>query len=155
MRLFFPSVATAGLVLALAFPLAPALSGCDSGDPVSCDTSGELVVVDTTPDDAEVGSARVTASDCVSLDYEGRLPGGAAFDRGESTELFIAGTVRGFQEAVIGRRVGESVRVTIPPQLGYGSRRVEPGRLGVEIPPCSTLEFDITVRDVAPPSACR
>ena len=140
--------------LVVALPAAPALTGCDSTDPVSCDTTGELVVVETTPDDAVVRSARVTGSDCVSLDYEGRLPDGQVFDRGESTEFFIRGTVRGFQDAVIGRRVGESIRVTIPPQLGYGSRRQPAGRFGVEIPPCSTLEFDIRIRDVAPPSVC-
>lgn len=152
MRRLLPLLASLGLALAL--PAAPALTGCDSADPVSCDTTGELVVVDTTPDDAVVGSARVASTDCVSLDYEGRLEDGSVFDRGESSEFFIRQTVRGFQDAVVGRRVGESLRVTIPPQLGYGSRRQQAGQFGIEIPPCSTLEFDIRIRDIAPPSLC-
>ncbi|MDT0630324.1 FKBP-type peptidyl-prolyl cis-trans isomerase [Rubrivirga sp. S365] len=153
-RLAFPSLASAGLLLVLALPVAPALTGCDSSDPVSCDAGGELDIVDTTPEGTRLG-ARITATDCVYLTYEGRLDAtGEAFDRNERAPLSISGTVPGFQQAVVGRRVGESVRVTIPPTLGYGARRRDSGPLGVEIPSCSTLQFDVTIGDTAPPSVC-
>lgn len=154
MRLFASSLASVGLVLAVAVAAVPALSGCDSSDPVSCDPGGEIAVVETTPAGTRLG-ATVTAADCVYLTYEGRLAGGEAFDRNERTPLRIQGTVPGFQQAVIGRRIGESVTVTIPPSLGYGARRQERTPLGVEIPACSTLEFDVTIGDTAPPSVCR
>ena len=153
MRLLVPSFVSVGFVLAVAAAAVPTLSGCDSSDPVSCDPGGEVAVVETTPAGARLG-AEITAADCVYLTYEGRLADGEAFDRGERVPLRIQGTVRGFQQAVVGRRVGESVRVTIPPSLGYGAQRLPPGRLGVEIPACSTLEFDITIGDTAPPSVC-
>ena len=95
--------------------------------------------------------ATITAADCVYLTYEGRLETGEVFDQNERAPLRIQGTVRGFQQAVVGRRVGESVTVTIPPSLGYGARPP----FGSDIPACATLEFDITIGDTAPPSVCR
>ena len=149
-RLLVPSLASAGLLLVLALPVAPALSGCDSSDPVSCDPGGELDVVNTTPAGTPRG-AEITAADCVYLTYEGRLENGDVFDQRDRLPLRIAGTVAGFQQALVGRRVGDSVRVTIPPQLGYGTRPP----IGSEIPACATLQFDITIGDTAPPRVCQ
>ena len=149
-RLLVPSLASAGLLLVLALPVAPALSGCDSSDPVSCDPGGELGVVDTTPAGTSRG-AEIAATDCVYLTYEGRLTDGTVFDQNDRVALSLPGTVLGFRQALTGRRVGESVRVTIPPQLGYGTRPP----IGSEIPACATLQFDITIGDTAPPRVCQ
>lgn len=153
-RLLFPSLASLGLLAILAFPVAPTLGGCDSATPISCAPGGELEVTDTTPAGTDRG-VQIAATDCVYLTYEGRLTDGQVFDRNERTALLLAQTVPGFRQALTGRRVGESVSVTIPPELGYGVQRRQPGALGVEIPACSTLEFDITIGDTAPPSVCR
>ena len=151
-RLLLPSLASAGLLAALALPAAPALTGCDSASPTTCAPGGELDVVDTTPAGAALG-ARITGTDCVYLTYEGRLENGDVFDQNDRVALLLGGTVPGFRQALAGRRVGESVRVTIPPELGYGPRRQTGG--AVEIPPCSTLQFDIEIGDTAPPRVCQ
>lgn len=157
-RLALPSLASAGILLALALPAAPALTGCDSSDPISCAAGGELEVVDTTPEGTRLG-ARITPNDCVYLTYEGRLDAtGEVFDQNERVALLLTpqragdtGTVPGFRQAVVGRRVGESVRATIPPTLAYGAQ--PPAQS--DIPACATLQFDITIGDTAPPSVCR
>ena len=148
-RLLLPSLASAGLLAALALP-APVLTGCDSSEPTSCAPDGELEVVETTPAGTETGAV-ITAADCVYLTYEGRLENGDVFDQNDRTPLFVSGTVPGFRQALVGRRVGESVRATIPPELGYGTRPP----VGSEIPACATLQFDVTIGDTAPPRVCQ
>ena len=95
-RLLVPSLASAGLLAALALPAAPALSGCDSSAPASCADAGELEVVDTTPAGAELGS-RVAETACVYLTYEGRLTDGQVFDQNDRVALALGGTVPGFR----------------------------------------------------------
>ena len=152
-RLLFRSLASAGLLAVLALPAAPVLSGCDSAAPASCESGGELEVVDTTPAGTETG-AEIAATDCVYLTYEGRLENGDVFDQNDRVALGLGNTVAGFRQALTGRRVGESVRVTIPPELGYGPQLRPAGARGVEIPACSTLQFDIEIGDTAPPRVC-
>ncbi|MBI2144668.1 peptidylprolyl isomerase [Candidatus Woesearchaeota archaeon] len=63
----------------------------------------------------------------VSVDYTGRFEDGTVFDSSEGREpiQFVAGeghVIKGFDDAVIGMRKGESKKVTIMPENGYGSR---------------------------------
>ena len=63
---------------------------------------------------------------------------GRKLDSGRLTFRQGAGeVVKGFDAAVLGMRRGEVRRVTIPPEQGYGHRRVGP------IPPDSTLYFEV------------
>ncbi len=78
----------------------------------------------------------IQSGDTVSVHYTGRIENGEIFDtsQGRRPLTFTVGAgqlIRGFDEAVIGMTAGESKVVTIPPEQGYGPRRVE---LVVDIP---------------------
>ena len=88
----------------------------------------------------------------VSVHYEGRLADGSVFDasrpRGQPF-TFTVGTgqvIRGWEEGVDGMQVGESRRLTIPPELGYGAEGA-----GDVIPPNATLVFEIELLSVGDP----
>lgn len=86
--------------------------------------------------------AKPTASDHVSVHYEGRLVDGTVFDssraRGEPSTFPVRGVIACWTEALQLMRVGERSRIICPPQIAYGER----GRPPV-IRPDATLIFDI------------
>jgi FKBP-type peptidyl-prolyl cis-trans isomerase len=108
--------------------------------------------------DVRVGTgADATAGRRVTVNYTGWLfdPSrpenkGQQFDTsvgaGRQPFPFTLGTgavIRGFDQGVVGMKVGGLRRVVIPPDLGYGST----GSGGV-IPPNATLVFDIELLEV-------
>ena len=88
----------------------------------------------------------------VSVHYEGRLADGSVFDasrpRGQPFAFTIGAgqVIRGWEEGVDGMQVGESRRLTIPPELGYGAEGA-----GDVIPPNATLVFEIELLSVSDP----
>ena len=88
----------------------------------------------------------------VSVHYEGRLEDGEVFDasrpRGQPFAFTIGAgqVIRGWEEGVAGMKIGETRRLTIPPELGYG-----PAGAGGVIPPNATLIFEIELLDVSTP----
>ena len=96
-------------------------------------------------EDLVVGTGNTAASgQKVSVHYTGWLTNGTKFDsskdRGEPF-VFPLGkghVIRGWDEGVVGMKVGGKRKLTIPPQLGYGDRGA-----GGLIPPNATLVFDV------------
>jgi len=56
--------------------------------------------------------------------------------------LGVGGVIRGWDQGVVGMRVGGQRRLVIPPELAYGSSG------SGQIPPNATLVFDITLNGV-------
>jgi FKBP-type peptidyl-prolyl cis-trans isomerase len=109
--------------------------------------------------DLNVGSG-IISRPCkgVAIKTLGRLQNGAVFDSTDTgTEgRFVPGMqqikARGVEEGVLGMAEGGVRRLIIPPSLAYGSesRKAAPGRGFVDIPPNSTLIYDITLLQAAP-----
>lgn len=78
----------------------------------------------------------IQAGDTISVHYTGRLDTGKIFDssEGRAPLKFTVGAgmlIKGFDQAVIGMKTGESKTFTIEPEQGYGPRNEE---MFVEIP---------------------
>ena len=98
-----------------------------------------------TIEDLVVGNGDTAAAgQRVSVHYTGWTTDGKKFDsskdRGQPF-MFSLGegeVIRGWDEGVAGMKVGGKRKLTIPPELGYGSRGA--GRV---IPPNATLLFEV------------
>ena len=99
--------------------------------------------------DLSVGAGRsASVGTRVSIHYTGWL-GQAMFDTSRSRQplVFSLGkgeVLRGWDQGIVGMKVGGKRRLTIPPALAYGER----GSPGGAIPPNSTLVFEIELLDV-------
>ena len=96
-------------------------------------------------EDISVGSgAEAGTGQTVSVHYTGWLIDGTKFDsskdRDEPFEFQLGArwVIAGWDEGVVGMRIGGRRKLTIPPELGYGAR----GAGGV-IPPQATLVFEV------------
>ena len=112
------------------------LPACGSTSPSDGTLNIEDVVVGT--------GATVVTGDTVTVTYVGTLTSGTQFETGTYTFRVGAGTViKGWDQGLVGMRVGGKRRLTIPPNLAYGSQATG------SIPANSTLKFDITLLAIA------
>ncbi len=92
----------------------------------------------------EGGGDAASAGNSVTVHYTGWLTDGTKFDSSKDRHepfdfsLGAGQVIKGWDEGVAGMKVGGKRKLTIPPQLGYGSR----GAGGV-IPPDATLVFEV------------
>jgi len=91
--------------------------------------------------------------DNVIIDYTAWLENGTKFDStadsGQGPATITLGTtqiIRGFDSGLVGVRPGGKRRLVIPPDQGYGTQ----GH-GQEVPPNSTLIYEVEVRQVVSP----
>ena len=101
-------------------------------------------------EDSVVGEGKeATTGKLVEVHYTGTLLDVTKFDssldRGTPFQFVLgAGNViKGWDQGVLGMKVGGKRKLTIPPELGYGAAGV-PGT----IPPKATLVFEIELLDV-------
>jgi peptidylprolyl isomerase len=95
--------------------------------------------------DIKVGTGAVAgASKKVKVHYTGWLLNGKEFDSSLDEgvpiefELGTGQVIKGWDQGIVGMKVGGKRQLRIPPELGYGSRGA-----GSDIPPNSTLIFDV------------
>ena len=94
--------------------------------------------------DEKVGTGAVAKKgDTVEVNYVGTLTNGkqfdSSYDRNQSFDFQLGAgqVIQGWDEGVVGMKVGGKRKLVIPPSLGYGSQATG------SIPPNSTLIFEI------------
>jgi FKBP-type peptidyl-prolyl cis-trans isomerase len=100
-------------------------------------------------DDIVIGTGEeVKEGDTVSVHYIGTLPDGTEFDnsnkRGEPFEFTVGEgrVIKGWEDGLVGMKVGGQRILVIPPELAYGSQAMGP------IPANSTLVFAIELLEI-------
>lgn len=101
-------------------------------------------------------SSKMTAQngDLVSVNYTGTLEKGTKFDssldRGVPIEftLGVGQVIKGWDQGIVGMKIGEKKRLTIPAELAYGAQAIPDARGGILIPANSTLIFDVELVDI-------
>jgi FKBP-type peptidyl-prolyl cis-trans isomerase len=122
------------------------LAACGGGDTGASPSGGGTLVIE----DLVVGTgATAAAGDTATVHYIGTFTNGTKFDSSYDVNqpyTFLIGAGRviaGWDQGVPGMKIGGKRRLTIPPDLAYGSQ----GR-GV-IPPNATLVFEIDLLAIA------
>ncbi len=119
-------------------------SGSNTGKEIT--TASGLKYVD----EFEGTGATAQPGKTLKVAYTGTLDNGIKFDSsrdpGKKPYEFKLGTgsvIKGWDEGIVGMKVGGKRKLTIPPQLGYGSNGMPPN-----IPGNATLHFDLELVDV-------
>ncbi len=114
------------------------------------DTPKDAVEIDTLIEGEGVGAK---AGDTVTVHYVGVLSDGTQFDeswsRGQTFDvapLGQASVIDGWNEGLIGAKIGERRRLVLGSDKAYGSTGSQDG----SIPPDSPLAFEIDVVDIKP-----
>jgi FKBP-type peptidyl-prolyl cis-trans isomerase FkpA len=140
--------------LSAAWLCALAVAGCANSTTGPSSTQA-FSSVDLTPG---TGTA-AAAGQNLTVDYTGWLfdPSrsdnkGPVFDTtaGRTPFTFTLGigeVIKGWDQGLVGMKVGGIRRLVVPPSLGYGAARYN------NIPPYATLLFEITLQDVVGPNA--
>ena len=105
--------------------------------------------------DLEVGTGNpVVAGDLLVVHYSGWVHDGTLFDSSRragrtpfTVEAGSSGVIAGWQEGLLGMRLGGVRQLVIPPDLAYGAQSPSP-----LIPPGSVLIFEVELLEVNPGS---
>lgn len=97
------------------------------------------------------GSAVSKEGDLLEVHYTGTLANGTKFDssldRNEpfSFTLGAQEVISGWDQGLVGMKIGEKRKLTIPPSLGYGDQA-----MGETIPANSVLIFEVELLSITP-----
>ena len=86
----------------------------------------------------------VKSGDTITIHYTGKLTDGTVFDSSVprndpfSTKIGVGRVIQGWDEGLLGMKVGGRRILTIPSELGYGARGA-----GAAIPPNAILIFEL------------
>jgi len=132
----------------------PAVTGAVGAKPAIAKPTGKqptaLTVKVLTPGDG----AAVVAGDLVFVDYLGMTWAGKVFDNSFDRKepfSFTVGTsqvIKGWDQGLLGQKVGSRILLGIPPELGYGAKGA-----GTDIPPNAALLFAVDVVGTYPKGA--
>lgn len=96
--------------------------------------------------DVVVGTGKnAEGGDMIAAHYIGTFANGnkfdSSYDRGEPFAFILGGgmVIKGWDQGLLGMKVGGKRKLIIPPELAYGNRDIGNGK----IPPNSTLFFEI------------
>lgn len=140
-----------GLAAGCASTAAPPHPGAQAR-PSAQTTDGGMQIIDTRPGRGMAATpGRVAVVQYTGWLYDPGAPDhrgrkfDSSYDRGRpfSFTLGTGQVIRGWDEGIVGMRVGGRRTLVIPPRLAYGAR----GAGGV-IPPDATLIFDIELLDL-------
>jgi peptidylprolyl isomerase/FKBP-type peptidyl-prolyl cis-trans isomerase FkpA len=100
-------------------------------------------------DEQQGTGAAAAPGDTLSVNYTGKLQDGTIFDTsiGRAPFSFVLGAgqvIQGWDQGLVGMKVGGKRLLIIPPSLGYGAQAMGP------IPANSTLVFEVDLLSVAP-----
>jgi hypothetical protein len=134
-------------------PVAPATPPPSvTAEPQAAPPASAAVVAPPAPVEAGLGIEEIAvgtgdaavAGDHVTVHYVGTLADGTVFDSSRKRNrpfdfaLGVGQVIKGWDDGVVGMKVGGHRKLTIPPSLAYGVRGQPPA-----IPPNSTLTFDV------------
>jgi FKBP-type peptidyl-prolyl cis-trans isomerase FkpA len=140
------SVAVIGLIIGAVVVLHNGSDSSTSGASPSPSASSSAGLVST---DETVGTGdEAVAGKTVSVNYLGTLADGTKFDssydRNQPFEFTLGAgqVIKGWDQGVVGMKVGGKRKLVIPPGLGYGAQA------NGSIPANSTLTFEIELLSV-------
>jgi FKBP-type peptidyl-prolyl cis-trans isomerase FkpA len=145
------SIALIGLIVGAVMVLHGSESSSAKSSPspskaASSSPAAGLVITDETVGTGDVAVAGKT----VTVNYTGTLADGTVFDSttkegGQPFSFALGGgqVIKGWDQGVVGMKVGGKRKLVIPPSLGYGAQGA-----GSTIPPNATLTFEIDLLSV-------
>ncbi|GAX23381.1 FK506-binding protein 2 [Fistulifera solaris] len=112
-----------------------------AGDPVVSIPTAQVTI-----EDLVVGnSSEAKKGDTVTVKYEGKLDDSTVFDAANSFTFTLGAgdVIKGWDQGIVGMKVGSKRKLFVPSSLGYGKRGSAP-----DIPPNADLHFVVTLQKI-------